>query len=176
MVLLFYAWAWVGVWFNQEAMRAPEELLPISEFTEGHLAGTAVGIVELERGSFFDFFVDDIGWPDGLIYRPMMWPSIFLGYLLGPVKALNLLWSYALSFNALCGFFLIRVLGLSRLAAIAGASMMAWNPWVRTTLSNGQFEQSYIGVIALIWAVVLWSERKPLMGLYWPFLLLLYRV
>ena len=44
--LLFYAWGWMGVWFNQASMRAPSELLPITEFTEGHLAGTVVGVVE----------------------------------------------------------------------------------------------------------------------------------
>ena len=78
VILLFYAWSWVGVWFNQAAMRDPDVLMPITEFTEGHLAGTAVGIVELETGSFWDLYVDDIGWPDGLVYRPLMWPSILL--------------------------------------------------------------------------------------------------
>lgn len=173
-VLLFYLWGWVGVWFNQASMRAPTELLPITEFTEGHLAGTAVGVVEWEKDSLFDLFVDDIGWPDGLVYRPMMWPSIALGIFFGPVMAINLLWSYALSWNAICGFFLLRVLGLSRVSAVVAGSLMAWNPWVRTTLSNGQFEQSFIGTIALLWGMVFLAERNRwfgVLGTFWVVLL-----
>ncbi|MAA78698.1 MAG: hypothetical protein CL916_05520 [Deltaproteobacteria bacterium] len=168
--LLFYAWGWMGVWFNQASMREPSELLPITEFTEGHLAGTVVGVVEWEMGSLWDLYVDDIGWPDGLVYRPMMWPSIALGALVGPVLAINLLWSYALSWNAACGFFAIRVLGLSRISAIVAGSLMAWNPWVRTTLSNGQFEQSFIGTIALLWGFVFLSERHRWAGMLGTFL------
>lgn len=169
-VLLFYAWGWVGVWFNQASMRDPSALLPITEFTEGHLAGTVVGVVEWEQGSLWDLYVDDIGWPDGLVYRPMMWPSIALGALVGPVLAINILWSYALSWNAVCGFFLIRVLGLSRVAALVAGSLMAWNPWVRTTLSNGQFEQSFIGTIALLWGCVFLSERYRWVGVIGTFI------
>lgn len=168
--LLFYAWGWMGVWFNQASMRDPSELLPITEFTEGHLAGTVVGVVEWESGSLWDLYVDDIGWPDGLVYRPMMWPSIALGALVGPVLAINILWSYALSWNAICGFFVIRVLGLSRIAALTAGSLMAWNPWVRTTLSNGQFEQSFIGTIALLWGFVFLSERNRKVGVLGTFL------
>lgn len=168
-LFLFYIWGWVGVWFNQASMRSPEVLLPITEFTEGHLAGTAVGVVEWEKDSLFDLFVDEIGWPDGLVYRPMMWPSIALGIFVGPVMALNLLWSYVLSCNAVCGFFLVRVLGLSRVSAVVAGSLMAWNPWVRTTLSNGQFEQSFIGVIALIWGMVFLSEQYRWLGVLGTF-------
>jgi len=173
-ILLFYLWGWVGVWFNQAAMRSPETLLPITEFTEGHLAATVVGIVEWEKNSLFDLYVDDIGWPDGLVYRPMMWPSIALGVLVGPVLAINLLWSYALSCNAVCGFFLMRVLSMSRISALVAGSLCAWNPWVRTTLSNGQFEQSYIGVIALIWGCVFLSEKHWKSGVGATFIVVLF--
>ena len=173
VLVLFYVWAWVGVWFNQEAMRSPDVFLPITQFTEGHLAATVVGVLEWNNDSLFDFYTDDIGWPDGLRFRPMMWPTIVLGILLNPVYALNLVWSYTLACNAVCGFFLVRVLGLSRVSALVAGSLMAWNPWVRTTLSNGQFEQSYVGIIALLWGMVLLAEKKPKIGIMGTFVVVL---
>ena len=138
--------------------------MPNTTFTDGHFIGTAVGVHEAESGNTFEFHTTQVGYPDGLVFRPLMWPSILMGLLYGPVAALNYTWTFMASFNAICGYLACRSLGVRVIGSLLGGVMVGWNHWVCTTLGNGQIEQSAIGAIALIWACGLLSEKKPLIA------------
>ena len=130
------------------------ELVPHSLFTGGHFAAAALmGDGEL---------LHTVRIYNGATFGPLLWPMGLLSVLVGPLWGLRLVWGLTPAFNAACGFALGRQLGLSSRGMALVGGLLAFAPWVRTTLGNGQIEQAVIGGAALIWAAALWESRHRL--------------
>ena len=163
LFLISYGGLWFTLWYTQ-GLWQQSNMVPSTAFTDGHLITIAVGKWELLNDSLFDFHTNRIGWPKGLVYLPLMWPTIVLASFVGTIPAFNFTYLYIPIFNAICGYFWGRSLQNSRSISLLCALLVGWNPWVRETLGNGQFEQAIIGIIALMWACAKYVEHKPLFG------------
>lgn len=143
----------IGVILSWPTLLHPSTLAPLTAFTEGHLLAIGLGAEQ-----FPDIlFTKQLGWPNGVYFRPLLWPSLPLAMIFGPVVSFNLLyWTAPLS-GALGGLALGRSLGMTPAQQTALGGLLAWNTWVYNTLANGQIEQCYMGAVALIWAAALKS-------------------
>ncbi len=127
---------------------------PASVFTEGHIAALSVAT----RVPPWLTHTDLAGWPDGVDFRPLLWPSILLAHLVGGLAAYDLTVVFAPVVNVLGGWLLGRVLFGEDRAAIALGALLAFPPWVRTTLQNGQPEQAVLGLGAALVALTMWAS------------------
>ena len=130
-----------------------------TRFTDGHLVGTELSARALLDGELLGLHTTSAGWPEGVMLRPLLWPVVLLSLLIGSVAALNLTWALTPLLGAAGGWVLARVLGASPWGAVLTGALLAWTPWVRLTLANGQIEQATLGLIALVWAAAVWGER-----------------
>lgn len=164
LVAVLGAAAGLSAWLTADLWGNPTGRLPHTTFTDGHLVAVSVGVAELRAGGLWDLHTTLLGWPEGLGFRPLMWPVIAAAAALGPVLGINLTWLGIPVFNALGGYALGRALGAGRWGAVMGGTLTAWTPWVRETLGNGQFEQAPIGLIGFIWGTALLCARRPKLG------------
>ena len=130
----------------------PLALVSDTTFTEGHRV--ALGFAD---GTLGPRLLDIAGGAD---FRSLLWPADLLASVVGPVLALNLLFVLTPAFNAVCGWLLGAALGLGGWSRFVLGAAVAFNPWVHSTLANGQLEQAVIGGAALVWAVALVAERR----------------
>jgi hypothetical protein len=79
--------------------------------------------------------------------------------LVGPAVALAAAWALTPALGALGGALLAHTLGARPWGAALAGALVAWAPWVRVTLANGQVEQAWIGGLAAVWAAAVWAER-----------------
>jgi hypothetical protein len=128
---------------------------PASPFTGGHVAALSVAT----RVPFWSTHTDLAGWPGGVDFRPLLWPSILLARLTGPEAAYGLTLLTTPLVNVLGGVILGRALRFDGRAPVALGALLAFPPWVRTTLQNGQPEQALLGVGAMVVALGVWSLR-----------------
>ncbi len=130
---------------------------PVSVFTGGHLAALSVAT----HVPPWSVHTDLSGWPSGADFRPLLWPSIALAHLVGPLAAYDLTVLLVPVLNVLGGWALGRVIYGRGAAAVWLGALLALPPWVRTTLQNGQPEQAVLGVAAALLALALWAEGGP---------------
>ncbi len=126
---------------------------PASVFTEGHIAALSVAT----HVPPWITHTGLAGWPDGVDFRPLLWPSILLAHLVGALAAYDLTVMLVPVVNVLGGWLLGRVLFGEQRAAIALGALLAFPPWVRTTLQNGQPEQAVLGLGAALIALGMWA-------------------
>jgi hypothetical protein len=129
----------------------PLERIPAPRFAEGHLVA-----IELARQQLFSgtpgTSLELLGYPMQADFRPLLWPVVLLGVVIGGPLAINLAFFLIPLANAMCGWFLGRQLGLSQEGRFVLGGAVAGHPWVLETLINGQLEQAFFGGIGLIWA------------------------
>jgi hypothetical protein len=136
--------------------------VPNTRFTVGHLV--ALGISWREHTWLRTTLLD---WPDGATFRPLLWPVHLLAMATGPLAAFNVAYVLTPLANAAGGWALGRAVGAAPWGRAATALLCAWNPWVQSTLSNGQVEQALPGGAAAIWAAALagpWWAPGVLVG------------
>lgn len=141
----------LGVW------TAPTSLLPATIFTDGNLFAAVLGGDGVTNGELWRLWTHRTGGPSGAMFRPLFWPTLLLAAALGPVLALNLTWALVPTLNALGTYALARTRGAAPVGAAFAGALVAWNPWVRTTLGEGQIEQAALGLVALVWAAASWA-------------------
>jgi len=139
----------------------PVHLAPRSNFAAGHVLAISLGQAAARDGHFFATSTALVGWPDQPDFRPLMWPMQLLGLVTPAILAYTLAFLVTPLFNALGGYALGRAWGRDPLPSAALGLLLAWHPWVRETLTNGQIEQSGLGGIALVWAAAAWAQRGP---------------
>lgn len=129
-----------------------------SPFTGGHVAALSVatGVPP------WSVHTDLAGWPNGVDFRPLLWPSIALAHLVGPAAAYGLTLLLTPLVNVLGGAVLGRALGMTGREPAALGALLAFPPWVRTTLQNGQPEQALLGVGALVVALGIWASHADI--------------
>lgn len=150
----------LGAWTVSGVFGDPLNRLPDTQFTSGDLFAVSLARAELWTRGYIPDHTALIAWPTGAAFNPIMWPLLVLGFLFEPVVALWLTFALTPVANALGGLVLGRTLGLTRVQQATLAGALAWSPWVRETLANGQLEQTWPGIIALLWALgVRASER-----------------
>jgi hypothetical protein len=150
----------LGLWLTADAcLNMPGTGVPRTHFTDGHIVATVLSSGALVEGEGLRFWTDQAGWPDGLMLRPLLWPVILAATVIGPAWALTLGWALTPLLGAVGGITLARVLGAGVWGRFLCGALLAWAPWVRLTLANGQVEQSWLGAIALVWAAAVWAER-----------------
>jgi hypothetical protein len=108
-------------------------------------------------------YTQQAGFPLGVDFRPLLWPLGLFSRLTGAVSSYNLLLLTTPALNVLGGYVLGRRLALPSPASAALGLSLAFPPWVRTTLENGQPEQALLGAGALLLAAVMWAQhgRSP---------------
>lgn len=154
----------VGVVGDRAAWPDPTTQAPRTAFTSGQYLATATARATWEEGHFLAPQVDLVGWPVPAGFRPVVWPSAFAAVWMPPLVAVNLSFLLMPLFNALGGYALGRAWlpgepPAVEAGAVATAGLLAWHPWVRETLANGQIEQACIGGVALVWASAPWAAR-----------------
>ena len=149
----------LGAWLMQGVLLEPLTRAVDSPFTDGHLVGAQLGVDALFSGELWELRTSRAVYPEGAHFRPLLWPLLALSAVVGPILALNLTWGLIPLFNVLGGFLLGRAAGATPAGAALTGALLAWLPWVRVTLSNGQVEQSVLGALALVWAASLWAGR-----------------
>jgi hypothetical protein len=163
----------IGLWSVSAVYADPLNRLPTTQFTSGHLFACSLARAEVHLHGFIPDHTFLVGWPAGAAYNPVMWPTVALALALEPVVAVWLTFALTPVVNAVCAVMLARKLGMSPIAQAVGGGLLAWNPWVRETLANGQLEQAWPGVVALLWTGALSTKqattgnswRLPLLGL-----------
>lgn len=149
----------LGLWLTANSwLTMPGHGVPSTHFTDGHLVATVLSSQALVEGDGLRFWTERAGWPDGLMLRPLLWPMVLAATVTGPVWALTLAWALTPLLGAVGGITLARVLGAGVWGRFLCGALLAWAPWVRVTLANGQVEQSWIGALALVWAAAVWAE------------------
>ncbi|MFT4978392.1 MAG: hypothetical protein ACI8S6_004302 [Myxococcota bacterium] len=138
---------------------APGELVVTTHFTDGHLAGAAAAARGLWSGELLQLRTSAAGYPDGVMFRPLLWPVMLLAGLVGPVLALNLSWALAPAASTTGGLLLGRALKTSPAGGAALGMLLGWCTWMRVTLGNGQIEQAGLGAIAAVWAAAIVAEE-----------------
>ncbi len=128
-------------------------VLPTSTFTGGHVAALAVATRTWAPHTVLS------GWPLGVDFRPMLWPSIVLAHVVGAPAAYALTLVLTPAANVLGGWVLGRVLFGEARAALCLGALLAAPPWVRTTLQNGQPEQALLGIGAASFALMVWAAE-----------------
>ena len=161
----------LGLWSVSGVYADPLNRLPTTQFTSGHLFACSLARAEVRLHGFIPDHTFLVGWPGGAAYNPVMWPTVGLALALEPVIAVWLTFALTPAVNALCAVLLARKLGMNPVAQAVGGGLLAWNPWVRETLANGQLEQAWPGVVALLWAGTL-SAKQATTGSAWRLLLL----
>ena len=151
----------VGVWLTAGVWLSPLRVTVDTHFTDGHLAGASLAGRGLWSGELWRLHTVQAGWPEGVMFRPLLWPIMLLAGVTGPVLALNLSWALAPAASALGGLLLGRTLSLSPWGRASLGLLLAWCTWNRVTLANGQIEQAGLGAIAVVWAGALWAESGP---------------
>ncbi len=158
-----------GLLLGGSALGDPLHRAPWTAFTEGHLVAMGIAAKQLP----FWLSTDRMGWPDSLSFRPLLWPTLPVAALLGPVLTFNLIFWLTPLLNALGGLALARQLRLEPWPAATLAGLLAWNHWTFNTLANGQIEQSYPGGVAILWASAIWAASLGGPRLLFPGLLCL---
>ncbi len=130
---------------------------PASPFTGGHVAALSIAT----RVPPWSVHTDLAGWPHGVDFRPLLWPSIALAHLVGAASAYGLTLLLTPLVNVLGGALLGRTLGMTGREPVALGALLAFQPWVRTTLQNGQPEQALLGLGAGVVAAGVWAARGP---------------
>ncbi|MES2637834.1 MAG: hypothetical protein V4850_00060 [Myxococcota bacterium] len=148
-----------AVWPVPTDMRA---LLPDTTFTDGH--HIALGFADGTLPFSFANRARTLDIAGGAEFRPLLWPADLLASVVGPVLALNLVFVLIPAFNAVCGWLLGAALRLGGWSRFVLGAAIAFNPWVHTTLANGQLEQAVLGGAALLWAVASFGARRPWIG------------
>ncbi|MCK6528964.1 hypothetical protein L6R50_15855 [Myxococcota bacterium] len=138
---------------------APDALLPETMFTDGNLFAAVLGGDGVTNGDLWRLWTFRTGGAPGAMFRPLFWPTLLLAAAVGPVLALNLTWALVPALNAAGGYLLGRSLGASSTGGALAGALLAWCPWVRTTLANGQIEQAALGLVAATWAAAAWGAR-----------------
>ncbi|MBM4368350.1 MAG: hypothetical protein FJ102_19205, partial [Deltaproteobacteria bacterium] len=151
----------VGVVVTWPLVLAPWNTLAWSPFAEGHAA--ALGFAA--RSAPWATHLSLAGWPSGVDFRPLLWPASLIAVATGSVLAYAILLVIIPALNVLGGVALGAALRMEpRAAAVLGA-LLAFPPWVRTTLQNGQPEQAWLGLGAAVLAVIVSCTRQR--GLAW---------
>jgi len=140
-------------WMLEGGVGVPDTL-----FSDGHIVGTTLGAELLWSGEPWAFSTERAAWPSGARLRPLLWPVALLAGVVGPAIALTLSWMLTPALGVLGGASLARSLGAGSWGAALSGTLLAWAPWVRTTLANGQVEQAALGGVALAWAAAVFSE------------------
>ena len=149
----------LGVGVTWPTILHPSDSSSLSRFTEGHIS--AFGL--MAQTAPWTPWTTLAAAPEGVDFRPLLWPAGLLARGLGAVATYNVVLMLTPAFNVLGGWVLGRALGLARGQAAALGASLAFPPWVRTTLENGQPEQALLGSGALLLATVVWSCH----GRYW---------
>lgn len=126
-----------------------------SRFAEGHIA--ALGL--MARTPIWHTWTTLAGAPEGVDFRPLLWPAGVVARLTGAVAAYNLVLLCTPALNVLGGWVLGTTLRFSARQALGLGAALAMPPWVRTTLQNGQPEQALLGSGALLLAIVVWAGQ-----------------
>ncbi len=129
----------------------------LSTFTGGHVAALSVA-THVPPWSTHTALA---GWPAGVDFRPLLWPSILLAQGVGALTAYNLTILLVPVANVLGGWVLGRVLFPEPRSALWLGALLAFPPWVRTTLQNGQPEQAVLGLAAALLALTIWASSGP---------------
>lgn len=132
----------------------PGELAPETAFTGGHVVAVGIARQELLAGNLGPH-TGLAGAPAGVDARSLLWPLNLVALGLGPIVSVNLLFALTPTLNALGAARLGTALGLDRRGGTVLALLVAFNPWVRATLANGQLEQALIGGAAWMWAAMI---------------------
>lgn len=132
-------------------------LAPASVFTGGHVAALSVGTGVPPWSTHTDL----AGWPLGVDFRPLLWPALGLARMVGALAAYDLTVLTTPLLNVLGGALLGRVLFGAGHPAVALGLLLAFPPWVRTTLQNGQPEQALLGYGAAAMAAAVWAATGP---------------
>jgi hypothetical protein len=132
------------------AFLSPGQTAPETTFTLGHLAG--LGVAAESIGSVHSALVGG-----GADVRPLLWPAVLAARVVGPVLAFNLTILLIPAFNAATLYGAARVLGAGPAGAAVAGLLGVMDPWVRTTVLNGQVEQAPLGGAAAIWAAFAWA-------------------
>ncbi|MDP2306733.1 MAG: hypothetical protein Q8P18_11980 [Pseudomonadota bacterium] len=148
-----------AVWPVPTAVRA---LVPDTTFTDGHRI--ALGFADGTLPFFTRTGARTLDIAGGADFRPLLWPADLLAAVAGPLLALNLVFILIPAFNAVCGWILGAALRLGAWSRFVLGAAIAFNPWVHTTLANGQLEQAVLGGAALVWAVALLGAARPWIG------------
>jgi hypothetical protein len=156
----------LGFWSVSDVYADPLNRLPTTQFTSGHLFAVSLARAEFRLHSFIPDHTALVGWPAGAAYNPIMWPMVALAMVFEPVVAVWMTFALTPVVNALCAVVLARKFGLNPLAQAVSGGLIAWNPWVRETLANGQLEQAWPGVVALLWTGAL-ATKQATTGAAW---------
>ncbi len=147
----------VGVAATWPLALSPWSTLAWSPFAEGHAA--ALGFAA--RTLPWDTHLDLAGWPSGVDFRPLLWPASMLSVATGSILAYAILLVTIPALNVLGGVGLGAALRLPPGAAAMLGALLAFPPWVRTTLQNGQPEQAWLGLGAgVVAAAIACAERR----------------
>lgn len=149
----------LGLWSTSDVWADPLNRLPTTQFTSGHLFAVSLARAELRLHGFIPDHTFLVGWPAGAAYNPIMWPTLALAVVFEPVVAVWMTFALTPVVNGLCAALLARKLGMNPVAQAVSGGLVAWNPWVRETLANGQLEQAWPGVVALLWSGALATKR-----------------
>jgi hypothetical protein len=133
--------------------------VPRTLFSDGHVVGTQLGGDMLLSGDLAKLWTVRAAWPGGARLRPLLWPVAVGGLTVGPAVALTLAWALVPALGVLGGAALARVCGAGPWGAALSGALLAWAPWVRVTLANGQVEQAGLGAVALAWAAAVFAEE-----------------
>lgn len=151
----------IGMWSVRAVFPDPMNLLPDTPFSNGALLAASLGRAEFAQSGYIANHTDLLAWPMGAAYNPVMWPTIALALVVSPVLSVSLAMALTPLANALGGMALGRQLRLSPTAQATAGALLAFSPWVRETLANGQFEQSWPGAVACVWAVGVRARERP---------------
>jgi hypothetical protein len=127
-------------------------LVPWTPFTDGHRIALGFGDGTLGART--------LPLAGGADFRPLLWPVELLSQVVGPDRALVAAFVLTPVFNGVAGWILGAALRLPRWGRFVLGAALAWNPWVHTTLANGQLEQAVIGGAALMWAASAWGFAR----------------
>lgn len=139
----------IGLVATARVWLAPTTSVPDTAFSMGHLVAIGLARNQLLHATISQH-LDQVAWPTGADFRPLLWPVNLLALPFGNVLAFNLFCALIPALNFLGGWRLGKALQVPFPAALA--LILAWNPWVRATIANGQVEQAVIGGAAWIWA------------------------
>ena len=160
MIAVLLATLVIGVWSVRAVGADPVNLLPDTPFSNGALLAASLAHAEFAQAGYLANRTDLLAWPTGAAYNPVMWPTIGLALFIDPVLAVSLTMALTPLANALGGIALGRQLKLPPITQATVGALLAFSPWVRETLANGQFEQAWPGAIALLWAVAARARER----------------
>ncbi len=147
----------VGVAATWPLAMSPWSTLSWSPFAEGHAA--ALGFAA--RTPPWNTHLELAGWPSGVDFRPLLWPASLLAVATGSLLAYAILLVAIPALNVLGGVCLGAALRMPPAAAAILGALLAFPPWVRTTLQNGQPEQAWLGMgAAVVAAAIACAERR----------------